>query len=336
MRCCWSAGRNGTAGVVGIVAGRLREKFNRPVCVGGTADGMVKGSGRSVPGPRSRRGGHRGAPLGHSGDRRRACHGGRLFHGAFHGGGLPRFPLRPAAKGRGCAAAAAPARRGEASPQRVPPLALAKQLAKLAPFGTGNEEPMIVVPDVRGDQDRQAGQRWQHAARLRGRGGWRAPQGDAVPRRRWACCPCHGRPARRPAASRRASACARCWKRYGKRQPLRRGRPPAPDARAGVPTLDRRGATWLRSARLSRSSRGLGHQLFTLGTAGFESRTGHHCARSSSQSAVIRRDAGFARAATLGACRVEALDDRRNLLPHAGHMTGMRGYCGLIRIIAQY
>ena len=38
------------AGVVGIVAGRIKERHNRPACVGALADGVVKGSGRSVPG----------------------------------------------------------------------------------------------------------------------------------------------------------------------------------------------------------------------------------------------------------------------------------------------
>ncbi len=37
-------------GVVGIVAGRMKERFNRPACVAGLSDGMAKGSGRSVPG----------------------------------------------------------------------------------------------------------------------------------------------------------------------------------------------------------------------------------------------------------------------------------------------
>ena len=37
-------------GVVGIVAGRVRERFNRPVCVTGFTEGVGKGSGRSVPG----------------------------------------------------------------------------------------------------------------------------------------------------------------------------------------------------------------------------------------------------------------------------------------------
>ncbi|OYV40172.1 MAG: single-stranded-DNA-specific exonuclease RecJ, partial [Acidocella sp. 20-61-6] len=37
-------------GVVGIVAGRIKERFNRPACVAGLAEGVGKGSGRSVPG----------------------------------------------------------------------------------------------------------------------------------------------------------------------------------------------------------------------------------------------------------------------------------------------
>jgi single-stranded-DNA-specific exonuclease len=37
-------------GVIGIVAGRLRERFDRPALVVATADGVGRGSGRSVPG----------------------------------------------------------------------------------------------------------------------------------------------------------------------------------------------------------------------------------------------------------------------------------------------
>jgi single-stranded-DNA-specific exonuclease len=37
-------------GVIGIVAGRLKDRYNRPACVVGLADGIGKGSGRSVAG----------------------------------------------------------------------------------------------------------------------------------------------------------------------------------------------------------------------------------------------------------------------------------------------
>jgi len=46
-----AAGMNWHAGVIGIAAGRLKERFNRPAIVIGLAeDGLGKGSGRSVPG----------------------------------------------------------------------------------------------------------------------------------------------------------------------------------------------------------------------------------------------------------------------------------------------
>ena len=44
------SGQGWHPGVVGIVAGRIKERFNRPACVAGFADGLGKGSGRSVPG----------------------------------------------------------------------------------------------------------------------------------------------------------------------------------------------------------------------------------------------------------------------------------------------
>lgn len=45
------AGKDWHPGVVGIVAGRIKEQFNRPALVGAEQeDGSVKGSGRSVPG----------------------------------------------------------------------------------------------------------------------------------------------------------------------------------------------------------------------------------------------------------------------------------------------
>ncbi len=44
------AGENWHPGVIGIVAGRLKERYNRPACVVALADGIGKGSGRSVAG----------------------------------------------------------------------------------------------------------------------------------------------------------------------------------------------------------------------------------------------------------------------------------------------
>jgi len=44
------AGEGWHAGVIGIVASRLKERYNRPACVTAVADGVGKGSGRSVPG----------------------------------------------------------------------------------------------------------------------------------------------------------------------------------------------------------------------------------------------------------------------------------------------
>ena len=38
------------AGVIGIVAGRLKERYDRPACVAAIENGIAKGSGRSVPG----------------------------------------------------------------------------------------------------------------------------------------------------------------------------------------------------------------------------------------------------------------------------------------------
>ncbi len=44
------AGEGWHPGVIGIVAGRLKERYNRPACVVAIADGIGKGSGRSVSG----------------------------------------------------------------------------------------------------------------------------------------------------------------------------------------------------------------------------------------------------------------------------------------------
>ena len=44
------AGRGWHPGVIGIVAGRLKERYQRPVCVIALENGVGKASGRSVAG----------------------------------------------------------------------------------------------------------------------------------------------------------------------------------------------------------------------------------------------------------------------------------------------
>jgi len=135
-------------GVVGIVAGRVKERFNRPTCVAGLDGGLAKGSGRSVPGVdlgaaviAARQSGLLATGGGHAmaagfsfqEERREAFHAflnERLAHAAM----LPASAelvvdgtlLVPAATAD-----------------------LATQVARLGPFGAGNEEPVFAFPRVR-------------------------------------------------------------------------------------------------------------------------------------------------------------------------------------------
>ena len=135
-------------GVVGIIAGRIKQRQNRPALAGGLLDGVVRGSGRSVDGVdlgaavlEARRegllttGGGHAMAAGFSLDHARlddfhAFLEDRLAHAAI----LPRTPdlyieATVAAPGAG--------------------VELAGQIAKLAPFGPGNEEPVIAIPRAR-------------------------------------------------------------------------------------------------------------------------------------------------------------------------------------------
>jgi single-stranded-DNA-specific exonuclease len=135
-------------GVVGIVAGRLKEKFFRPACVAGGADGLIKGSGRSVPGfdlgaavIAARQSGLLATGGGHAmaAGFSLAPEKADAFH-AFLCDRLPAplgAPRRPPVLVEACVSAAGAT------------LELAQTLARLAPFGTANEEPVLVVPDVR-------------------------------------------------------------------------------------------------------------------------------------------------------------------------------------------
>ena len=135
-------------GVVGIVAGRIKERFNRPALVAGVADGIAKGSGRSVA----------GIDLG------AAVIAARQSGLLATGGGHPMaagFSLAAArmdefhaflderlAAAAGYPAAADLVVEGAASVAGCT-LELAESLARLAPFGNGNEEPTLVLARCR-------------------------------------------------------------------------------------------------------------------------------------------------------------------------------------------
>jgi single-stranded-DNA-specific exonuclease len=135
-------------GVVGIVAGRIKERFNRPACVAGIADGLAKGSGRSVP----------GLDLGAAVIAARQA--GILKTGGGHpmAAGFSLTPARLAAfhaflDDRLAVAARLPAAVDLAveATLAVPGATteLACHLGRLAPFGSGNEEPMLVLQRAR-------------------------------------------------------------------------------------------------------------------------------------------------------------------------------------------
>ena len=142
------AGQAWHPGVVGIVAGRIKEKFNRPACVAGINGGLAKGSGRSVT----------GLDLGAAIIAARQL--GILATGGGHamaaGFSLPRGALAEfhaflderLAGARALPAAADLMVEGSLAVGGCT-VELAEQLAQLAPFGAGNDEPTLVLPRVR-------------------------------------------------------------------------------------------------------------------------------------------------------------------------------------------
>ncbi len=142
------AGEGWHPGVVGIVAGRIKERFNRPACVAGVSDGLGKGSGRSVP----------GVDLGAAVIAARQA--GILVTGGGHAMAAG-FSVRRERIGdfhaflndRLAAAAAMPGAADltvEGS-LTVPGATteVARHLDRLAPFGPGNEEPTLVLHRAR-------------------------------------------------------------------------------------------------------------------------------------------------------------------------------------------
>ena len=135
-------------GVVGIIAGRIKQRQNRPALAGGLLDGVVRGSGRSVAGVdlgaavlEARREGLLVTGGGHAMAAGFSLELARLddFHAFLedrlaHAAALPRTPdlcveATVAVAGAG--------------------VELAGQIANLAPFGAGNEEPVLALPRAR-------------------------------------------------------------------------------------------------------------------------------------------------------------------------------------------
>jgi single-stranded-DNA-specific exonuclease len=136
-------------GVIGIVAARLKERYERPACVVALADGIGKGSGRSVA----------GLPLGPAVIAARQA--GLLINGGGHamaagftvaaeklyalreflatrlGDGVDRERLVPELRIDGALSLAAAQSE------------LIDHIAKLAPFGAANPEPRFAFPGVR-------------------------------------------------------------------------------------------------------------------------------------------------------------------------------------------
>jgi single-stranded-DNA-specific exonuclease len=135
-------------GVVGIVAGRIKEKFNRPALVAGIYEGLAKGSGRSVPGL------DLGAAI------IAARQSGLLTTGGGHamaaGFSLPPSGLGALHEFLDTCMAGAGALPGMSDLTLEAVLAvggadaaLAQMVARLGPFGTGNAEPLFVLPRAR-------------------------------------------------------------------------------------------------------------------------------------------------------------------------------------------
>ena len=142
-----AAGEGWHPGVIGIVAGRLKERFGRPACVVALADGIGRGSGRSVA----------GVDLGAAVIAARQA--GLLING---GGHAMAAGFTIAADKLPALAAFLADRLAAAVVDRVPFLAidgalgpaaatpeLAAEIARLGPFGSGNPEPRFAVPAAR-------------------------------------------------------------------------------------------------------------------------------------------------------------------------------------------
>lgn len=135
-------------GVVGIVAGRVRERFNRPACVAGIEAGKAKGSGRSVPGLdlgaaviAARQSGMLIAGGGHAMAAGFTCEAHRLPE-------LHAHLNERLAAARDLPGAAEQVLEG-ALTVRGATAELAESIGRLSPFGAGNDEPAFGISRAR-------------------------------------------------------------------------------------------------------------------------------------------------------------------------------------------
>ena len=144
----FAIGKDWHPGVIGIVAGRLRERYDRPACVVALDGGMAKGSGRSMAGIDLGR-----AVLG-------AREAGHLFNGGGHAMAAGFTVTEDKIQGF-IAYVQDEVRRQLQGERLLPSLSLdgalavsavtselIEELACVAPFGSGNEEPRFAVVDA--------------------------------------------------------------------------------------------------------------------------------------------------------------------------------------------
>ena len=136
------------AGVVGIVAGRLKERFGKPAFVAGFEGGLGRGSARSIPGIDI------GLMVREARDKKLIESGGGHAMAAGFGltpaqvDGFRAFLVeRFAASGDALSAMSELELDAAVSPAGAT-VALVDELAQAGPYGAGNPEPLIVLPDV--------------------------------------------------------------------------------------------------------------------------------------------------------------------------------------------
>ena len=136
-------------GVVGIVAGRLKERFSKPSFVAGFEGGMGRGSARSIPGidiGRMVRAAHEKGLIEAGGGHAMAA-GFSLMAGQLSG--FRQFLESQFAGTEGAYEEAASLVLDAVSSPAAAGRGLVSEIALAGPYGAGNPEPVLAFPDVR-------------------------------------------------------------------------------------------------------------------------------------------------------------------------------------------